>query len=362
MTPLKGNIMLSVHFGIDKLRCVALTLGAFGALALGVTTASLSGAQAPQSQGTIAGTVLDPFGKAAAKVQVQAKSADGQVVRSATTESTGKYTLTDVPAGSYDISVTIPGLKGFEKKGVQVKAAGTAAVDIRLEEGSQLSTLGEDPLGIAADRLRHKPPTGPTPRTAEGKPDLSGVWWSPVNTDPGKPEWLPAAQTVAAERAANNRKDSPQVRCLPSAVVRRGPLVEYVQSKAVIIEISDDDSPGFHHIYLSPREHPKEPDPLWYGDSVARWDGDTLVVDRVNFIDDVWLDGDAHPHSDKLHVIERYRRPDLGHLEAEITVEDPGVLAKPWTFKRVSDLAPKEEVREFMCNENNSDLLHLVGK
>jgi len=76
-------------------------------------------------------------------------------------------------------------------------------------------------------------------------------------------------------------------------------------------------------------------------------------VDRVNSIEDVWLDAEGHPHSDKLHIIERYRRPDLGHLEVELTVEDPGVLAGPWTYKRVSELAPGEEIREFMCNENN---------
>ena len=127
------------------------------------------------------------------------------------------------------------------------------------------------------------------------------------------------------------------------------------------MEISDDDSPGFHQIYMG-RSHPKEADPLWYGDSVARWDGDTLVVDRVNFDEGVWLDQDAHPHSDKLHVIERVRRPDLGHLETEITVEDPAVLAKPWTFKRTSDLAAGHSIREFMCTENNRDLEHLVGK
>ncbi|MEQ1887322.1 MAG: hypothetical protein ABL967_19820, partial [Bryobacteraceae bacterium] len=84
--------------------------------------------------------------------------------------------------------------------------------------------------------------------------------------------------------------------------------------------------------------------------------------DRVNFEEAVWLDQDSHPHSDKLHIIERYRRPDMGHLEQEITVDDPGVLAKPWTFKRVAELGPGETIREFMCSENNRDLDHMVGK
>jgi hypothetical protein len=350
--------MLFIHTGINRVlvRCAVVALG------ISVALVSSTGAQGKPDRGTIAGTVLDPVGAAAAKVVVQARSADGQTVRQATSESTGKYTLADLPPGSYEISVTIPGLMAYQQRNVRVQAAATALVDIHLEEGTQLSTLGEDPLGIVADVARHAPPAGPTPRTADGKPDLSGVWWSPVTVVPGKPEWLPAAQQTANQRQANNRVDSPQLRCLPSGVLRRGPLIEFVQSKAFLIEISDDDSPGFHQIYLDGRGHPKEPDPLWYGDSIGHWEGDTLVVDRVNFVDEVWLDQQAHPHSDKLHVIERYRRPDLGHLEAEITVEDPGVLAGPWTFKRVSDLAPKEQLREFMCDENNSDLSHLVRK
>ena len=315
----------------------------------------------PPATGSIAGTVLDPVGGVAAQITVQARSTDGQVTRRGTSDRSGKYTLTDLPPGTYDVSINIPGLRGYQKKDVRVQAGQPTSLDIHLEEGTQLSTLGEDSRGIAADIARHAPPAGPTPRTTDGKPDLSGVWWSPITTDPGKPEWLQNAVKIAAERAANNRKDSPQVRCLPPPVLRRGPLIEFVQSKSTLIEMSDDDSPGFHHIYLG-RGHPKEPDPLWYGDSVARWDGDTLVVDRINFVDEVWLDQEAHPHSDKLHIVERYRRPDLGHLEAEITVEDPGVLARPYTFKRVAELAPTEEIREFICAENNSDLQHLVSK
>jgi hypothetical protein len=328
-------------------------------LVIGVVFVAGLGAQ---SAGSLAGLVADPGAAPMANVVVQARSADGTTVRRATSEKNGRYTLADLPPGSYDVSVNVGGLKGYERKGVRVAAGAPTPLDIRLEEGTQLSTLGEDARGIAADRARHAPPTGPTPRTAGGKPDFTGVWWQPVVVDPGKPEWLPAAQQVAAQRQANNRKDSPQVFCLPPAVLRRGPLIEFVQSSSVIVEISDDDSPGFHKIYVNGRAHPKEPDLLWYGDSIGRWEGDTLVVDRVNFVEDVWLDQDAHPHSDKLHIIERYTRPDLGHLEVVVTVEDPGVLAKPWTFKRASELAPAEELREFICNENNSDLPHLVGK
>src|SRR6476620_6070592 len=115
------------------------------AVAMGIVAlASALSAQAPQSRGTISGTVRDPVGAAAPKVVVQARGADGQVHR-ATTDNAGKYTLTDLPPGAYDVSITIPGLKAFDRPNVQVTAAGAIVVDIKLEEGTQLSTLGEDP-------------------------------------------------------------------------------------------------------------------------------------------------------------------------------------------------------------------------
>jgi hypothetical protein len=313
-------------------------------------------------KGAINGTVSNPVGVVLPNAPVQAKNADTGMVYKATSSATGSYTLADLPAGKYDLSVGIPGLKAFDRKGVAVSAAKTQQLDIRLEETTQLSTLGEDTLAITADAKKHAPPSGPAPRTVDGKPDLSGTWWSPRTVDPGKPEWLPSAQAVMQQRVDNNRKDSPQARCLPSAIIRLGPVYAIVQSPAMRVEISDDDSPGFHQIYLDGRHHPKDPMPAWYGHNVGHWEGDTLVVDRVGFNEQSWLDQESHPHSDKLHVTERYKRPDLGHLETEITVEDPGILAKPYTTKRVSDLAPTEDIYEFICPENNRDVQHMVGK
>src|SRR5580658_2288557 len=124
--------MLVVHAGNNRVRRVSL------AFAISVALAVPLGAQAQQNRGTIAGTVLDPVGAAAAKVVVQARSADGETVRRATSDGTGKYTLADLPPGSYDISVTVPGLRGYEQKNIRVQGATTAAVDIHLQEGTQL--------------------------------------------------------------------------------------------------------------------------------------------------------------------------------------------------------------------------------
>jgi hypothetical protein len=318
-------------------------------------------AQNTASTGSITGSLSDSIGDPIDNNTVQAKNAVSGAVFKATTSATGKYTLADLPPGTYDISAAVPGLRAFEKKGVAVQASQIASLDIRLGDTTQLNTLGEDRFRIAADMKRHSPPSGPTPRTLDGKPDLSGVWWQPRTVDSGKPEFLPAAIAIQKQRQEANGKDSPQAHCLPSGPLRNGPLWEFVQSKDYLVYISDDESPGFHQIYLDGRSHPADPNPAWYGHSIGRWDGDTLVVDRVGFDNRVWLDLDSHPHSDKLHIIERYHRPDLGHLEIEITVDDPGVLAKPWTQKRVADLA-HEEIFEFICTENNRDVEHLVGK
>src|SRR5215469_12460703 len=245
-------------------------------------------------RGAISGTVLDPLGERIAEAPVQAKNAQTGVVVKATSSAAGKYTLADLPAGSYDLSVNVPGLKPFQQRNVAVGAAKTVALEIKLEDTTQLSTLGEDRLAIAANARKHKPPAGPAPRNKEGKPDLSGVWWSPVTIDPGKPIFQAWAEKVAKERTDNNRKDSPQTHCLPAAVLRLGPLYQFVQSKDYLVEISDDDSPGFHQIYLDGREHPKDPNPAWYGDNVGRWEGDTLIVDRLGFDKRLWLDQELH--------------------------------------------------------------------
>ena len=328
---------------------------------IGFLFAALSFGQ--NDRGSISGIVQDPWGAALGVATVEAKNVTTGSVSKASTKADGKYTLADLAPGTYDISVTVPAVRPFQKPGVIVAAGKTMELNIKLQEGTQLSTLGEDTLGAIADRKRHNPPTGPAPRTVDGKPDLSGTWWSPTTTDPGKPEWLPEAQAVAKRRLDNNGVENPQAQCLPSAVTRLGPLFILAQTKQLMVVISDDESPGFHQIHLDRSAHPKELDmDLWYGDSIGHWEGDTLVVDRVGFNERLWTDPVAHPHSDKLHVIERYSRPDFGHLEKDVTVEDPGVLAKPWSFKSVADLAAGEEIREFICAENNRDIPHMVGK
>jgi ketosteroid isomerase-like protein len=207
------------------------------------------------------------------------------------------------------------------------------------------------------------PPSGAAPRTLDGKPDLSGVWLRPRTVDPGRPEMLPWAVALLRERTEDNLKDAPAARCLPMGVSLLGPiLTKFVQTHALLVLIQEAPAGSTIQVFLDGREHPKDQDATWGGHSIGTWEGDTLVVDSVGFNERGWLDAIGRPRTEKLHVVDRIRRPDFGHLEIETTMDDPGTLMRPWTLRRVSDLAPGEEIRELLCNENNLDLAHLVGR
>jgi hypothetical protein len=106
----------------------------------------------------------------------------------------------------------------------------------------------------------------------------------------------------------------------------------------------------FRQIFTDGRELPTNPNPTWRGYSVGRWDGDTLVVDVAGFNGETWI-GPGYPHTDALHIIERFRRRDVGHLEIEIVVDDPRAYTSPWTIKLTPQLVPDTELLEGVCEK-----------
>ena len=128
------------------------------------------------STATITGTVTDPLNATVDGATIQAKGAQAASTFKATSDKDGKYKLAGLPPGSYDIQVSATSLKAFDQKGLTVKAGEALKLDARLDYNTQLGTLGEDRLTAAADAKRHHPPSGPAPRTVDGKPDLSGVY------------------------------------------------------------------------------------------------------------------------------------------------------------------------------------------
>ena len=316
-----------------------------------------------QTSATISGTVFNLSGAKVAKAPIQLTNAVTKSVYKTTSSDDGSYTLTQVPAGNYEISVNVLGFNPYNQKNIAVAAGQTLRFDIHLFD-FQLGTLGDGPEFRIDQYTPHKTPSGPTPRTREGKTDFTGVWFARRPVDSGNPQPLPWAQKFFEESAANNSKDAPGARCLTRGIMAAGNLFPYeiVQTPTRLVMIFEDDIPSHRTVYLDGRKHPKDPNPTWMGHSIGRWEADALVIDTVGFNDKTWLDNVGHRHTEMLHVTERLRRPDLGHLEVEFTIEDPGAYAKPWIVKQAADLDPDDEVGEYVCTEGERDAGHMVGK
>jgi hypothetical protein len=211
-------------------------------------------------------------------------------------------------------------------------------------------------------------PAGPTPRAIDGKPDFTGIWTPDrtfiydISTSLKPGEELPIQPWAERLTKEHMSKDDPEANCLPAGVPRMAPYPwKIVQTPKLIIFLYEGNIHTYRQIFMDGRPHPADPEPTWYGDSIGKWDGDTLVVDSVGFNDKFWFDFAGHPHTDKLHVVERYKRPDSAHLDYDVTIEDPGAYTKPFVMHGHSAIAPGE-IMEYVCNENNQDVSHIVGK
>ena len=138
--------------------------------------------------------------------------------------------------------------------------------------------------------------------------------------------------------------------------------MKLVQTDSVLVMLFEGDVPGFRQVLLDGRDHPKDLNPTWQGYSVGKWEGQTLVIDTIGFNDKAWLSQFGHPRTEQLRLTERLRRDDLGHLDVEVTVDDPGAYVRPWVVEKSYELNPADEILEYICSENNRDVHRLVGK
>ena len=227
------------------------------------------------------------------------------------------------------------------------------------------------------------------PRAGDGKPDLTGVWqpasmirgsWEAANTgvgvggsgkDPSAPVALGSTerhgegapyQDWAAKKVLesfNNRDiDDPTARCLPPGVPRLHSLglfpMQIVQTPKQIIMLYE--YMNVFRVIPMNATHPDDAEPTYLGDSVAHWEGDTLVIDVTRFNDKTWLIGGGTFHSENLRVVEKYTRVDKDRINYEATIEDPNVLTKPWVFKSTMMLREGTRLREYVCAENNLEV------
>jgi hypothetical protein len=230
------------------------------------------------------------------------------------------------------------------------------------------------------------------PRGPNGKPDLSGIW----EADPATPEELrrffadgtnnlgetppsryfmnilsdfkpedsplrPSAAQVFQQHRAGLAKDISGTRCLPFGV----PLMDAAPHPYKIIETPGvvlmlyEQNMDFRQIFVDGRKHPEDTQPSWLGYSIGKWDGDSLVVDTVGFNDRSWLDAFGHPHSEEMRVTERFHRRDFGHMDIQITVDDPKTYTKPFTINLGQHLLPDTDLIEHFCAENEQDFKHM---
>jgi hypothetical protein len=222
--------------------------------------------------------------------------------------------------------------------------------------------------GIPRD-ARGKPNlSAPAPKSADGHSDISGVW-SP-NTAPlqviaptAAIPFQPWSRALTEERADGARgKDDPAAYCIPGMpklVVLPYPY-KIVQAPGMMLILYEGFT-TYRQIFTDGRPLPKDAEPTWLGYSTGKWEGDSFVVDTVNINERTWLDNAGRPHSNAMRLTERYHRRDFGHLEMQLTIDDPKAYTKPWTVSENAVLLPDTDLLEYICSEDNKDIPHLVG-
>lgn len=229
--------------------------------------------------------------------------------------------------------------------------------------------LGLHPLnGLAqATRTAAPPAAAAIPRLADGTPDLNGIWERPyvpdmtrTSRDQQGPAVLPYTPAGAEKFKRYDASGFDYTgHCLPQGMTRsmNSPfpieIIQVPKRVAILFEAWN----VFHVVPTDGRAFPKETEPTWIGTSIGRWDGDTLVVETKGFNGKTNLDTVGHPHSDQLHLTQRFTRSDERHIAYEVTVDDPATYTKPWKNTRTFTLRPDWEIMEYSCMENNKDLL-----
>ncbi len=252
------------------------------------------------------------------------------------------------------------------RKTVIVMVVIAATLPLVAQEGNnQGGALGE--VNALGQQVRRPaPPSGPAPRLPTGQVDLDGLWIGggavgDMERDGGlKPGEVPILPAARAIRDARKEQDDPYLYCMPQGVVRGQPypwrFVQNYTHKAPthLFKLEEGNIHSYRQIFMDGRKHPPDPDPTWYGHSIGWWEGDTLVIDTVGYNDKFWFDRRGHPHTERLHTVERWTRKDFGHLENKVTIDDPGAYTRPFTLTFMATLSPpSDELLEYICQENN---------
>jgi hypothetical protein len=233
--------------------------------------------------------------------------------------------------------------------------------------------------------------TAAAPRMADGKPDFSGIWTtaepnrrtdSQKNADspgdaadittsrqmanigvdlPGGLPYQPWLVPIVKERTANLAIDDPHIKCLPDNFLRAyglPHLLKFVHTPSLLVVLNEMNA-IHRQVFTDGRPLPEDPSPTWQGYSSAKWSGDTLVIDTIGLRDDTWIDWNGSVLTEAAKVREQMRRPDFGHLEIQVTVDDPKAYTKPWTVTLKERIVVDTDLIDEICVENEQSLKHL---
>ena len=247
--------------------------------------------------------------------------------------------------------------------------------------------------------------SAPAPRLADGKPDFSGIWMtgepniprtgslsSPKeaasprqprdpNDRPGNQSNITASRQMAnigvdlpgglpyqpwlvpivKQRTANLAKDDPHIRCFPDNFLRAyglPHLLKFVHTPSLLVVLNEMNA-GYRQVFTDARPLPENPNPSWQGYSSAKWSGDTLVIDTIGLRNDTWIDWNGSVLTEAAKVREQIRRPDFGHLEIQVTVDDLKAYTKPWTVTLRQRIVIDTELIDEICLENEQSLQHM---
>jgi len=280
-----------------------------------------------------------------------------------------------------------------QRRNYRLARTGTALVFCAL--ALLLAAQDEQPAGLNGGRLdrpRSNQPPRPTPHWPDGRVNLGplpgekGVWEGnagstlatnvrgidnprmnlPTNLKISEVPFQPWARALYNYRQGTTTKDDPHTKCLPSG----GPRLFHTPYGFEFIDVPEEkriymvEVGGPHTwriIYMDGRPHPKDLDPSFFGHSVGHWEGDALGVDTVGFNERFWLTREGIPHTEFLHLTERFTRTDYDTLKYEATVDDPGAYTKPWTGGWLIRWQQDQELYEYVCQDNNKDPKHMFG-
>jgi hypothetical protein len=197
------------------------------------------------------------------------------------------------------------------------------------------------------------------PRRPDGRPDLSGIWRSAsrryltdLSAGSAQVSFQPGAAALYKQRLASKGQGRPSDRCLPRGVpgmmLARDHPWKVVQTPGAVI-ILFHESLHYRQIFTDGRPFPADTAPTWLGYSIGRWDGDALVAETIGLTEETWLDDGGHPHSDALHVVERFRRRTAGSMDVDVTIDDPKAYTRPWTVTVRFELARNADLGEEVC-------------